>query len=422
MSPSHYDAYEEAMRDFLYMDSPEVLRLIAAVYCIHHFKGVPPVWLFLIAPSSSAKTEFLKPLSLSKFVADLSQLTSKTLVSGFAPSKNKNAPKAGLLDRITAKARASGEDPMIVIKDFTTILNMRAEERAMVMSQLREVKDGKLSGEYGNGVTSLWTGRMGLIAAVTDQIEEAIADSAKFGDRYVYYRMEVIDPEKAIERMIKNRTRDTGAIIEKAHVHLDALAKDSFTSFREYGPVPPRDLIITGGKINALAILATKLRTPVIRDAYRREIMNVYPAESPTRHVSHLTSLVSGLMATRGGIWDEIDYPLLRKLALGSAPVIKLRLAEALFKSAVLSTKECADALNLPKSAVRYPLDDLFAAGLLHRKDPEKLDSDSYGVDRPYIYSLTADTRGLMLRAGYSKEDMPHELALAFDGKEVPNN
>lgn len=406
-SAKNYHAYEEAMRDFLYMDSPEVLRLIAAVYCVHYFRGVSPVWLFIIAPSSSAKTELLKPLSASRITTDISQLTTKTLVSGFMtgkPKEGESKPKAtGLLDRATDKANAVGQDPMLVIKDFTTILNMRADERASIMAQLREVKDGNLSGEYGNGITSLWKGRMGLVAAVTDQIEEAIADSAKFGDRYLYYRMEAIDPEKAIERMLTNRTRDTDEIIKTAHENLEELAVNAAGTFGKYGPVPPTDLITTGGRINALSILATKLRTPVNRDPYRREITSVYPAESPTRHVSQLTSLASGLMATREGVWSDEDFPLLRKMALGSAPVIKLKIVEALFRSGPLSTTECATALSLPKTAIRYPLDDLFVAKILLRNSPDKFDDDDV---KSYVYSLSEDTKSLMLRAGFPAEEM----------------
>lgn len=410
MSASHYDAYEEAMRDFLYMDSPEVLRVIAAVHCIHHFRGVSPVWMFVIAPSSSAKTEFLKPLSMSPFATNLSQLTPKTLVSGFMPAKGKDGEAAkskptGLLDRATAKAAAAGQDPMLVIKDFTTILSMRADDRGSVMAQLREVKDGNLSGEYGNGVSSLWAGRMGLVAAVTDQIEEAIADSAKFGDRYVYYRMDPIDPEKAIERMLVNRTRDTSEIIARAHGSLAALSEGAVEAFGRYGPVPPATLTATGGRINALSILATRLRTPVVRDPYRREITAVYPAESPTRQVAQLTSLASGLMATRGGEWSDDDFPLLRKLALGSAPVVKLRVVEAML-SGPLATGEVSAALSLPKSAIRYPLDDLYVAGILRRKDPAK-GVDGEVADGSYVYSLAPETVALMQRAGYEYAGPP---------------
>lgn len=425
MNPVSYEVFEKEMQDFLYMDSTEVLRILAAVFCVHYYQGVNPVWLFLIAPSSSAKTELLKPLAISNFVTNISQITTKTFVSGFIPAKPKKGDepatppkKTGLLDRATEKAAWSKQSPMIVIKDFTTILNMRADERNIVMSQLREVKDGNLTGEYGNGITSLWSGRMGFVAAVTDQIEEAIADSAKFGDRYLYYRMDAINHEKAIERMIVNRTRDTKEIIKRAHGCLESLALESAKTFGKYGPVPPGHLIQTGGRINALAIFATQLRTPVIRDNYRREITAVYPPESPTRHVSQLTSFASGLMALRGGEWSDEDFPLLRKLALGSAPVTKLKLAESLFFRGTLSTTDCADAVSLPKSAVRYPLDDLFAAKLLKRRNPEK--SDSFDTDKSYNYSLSEETRTLMLRAGYPQDDMPHELTLQFDGKETP--
>lgn len=409
------------MQDFLYMDSTEVLRVIASVYCVHHYRKINPIWLFVIAPSSSAKTELLRPLSASRITTDLSQLTAKTLVSGFKPAKIKEGeaapPPTGLLDRATAKAARWGQDPLIIIKDFTTILNMRPDERASIMSQLREVKDGKLSGEYGNGVSSVWSGRMGFVAAVTDQIEEAIADSAKFGDRYAYYRMDAIDPEKAIERMIANRTRDIESIVKKASVALEELVTESAKIFGAYGPVPPSDLITTGGRINALSILATRLRTPVVRDPYRREITAVYPAESPTRHVQQLTSLASGFMALRGGEWSDEDFPLLRKLALGSAPVVKLKIVEALFSRGALSTGDCATALSLPKSAIRYPLDDLYVAGILRRMDPEK--SSSEDRDKSYVYSLTDETIALMERAGYVHSDI-QKMAGLFDGKIMP--
>jgi hypothetical protein len=89
----------------------------------------------------------------------------------------------------------TAKESVLVLKDFTTILSMRSEERAEILSQLREVYDGRLDRETGMGDVLHWEGRVGFLAGVTPVIDQHHAVMALLGERFVYLRLPDTDAE-----------------------------------------------------------------------------------------------------------------------------------------------------------------------------------------------------------------------------------
>src|SRR5262245_44034538 len=124
----------ERVNEYLLIEDKDVLPLLLAAVAAHWIDG-SPVWLMLVAPPSSAKTELITLLLGLKHVYFLSDLSPNTLASGFNVSAGTREPS--LLDRLT--------NNVLAIKEFTTILSRRAEARAEILAQLREVYDGVFS-------------------------------------------------------------------------------------------------------------------------------------------------------------------------------------------------------------------------------------------------------------------------------------
>jgi hypothetical protein len=78
--------------------------------------------LYLIGPSSYGKTEILRSLNGHPSIYPLSSLTPHTLVSGF--KEEKPNPQKSLLIRLQQMGVT-----MVVLKDFTTVLELRSEAR-----------------------------------------------------------------------------------------------------------------------------------------------------------------------------------------------------------------------------------------------------------------------------------------------------
>ena len=94
-----------------------------------------PVWLGLIGPPSSVKTEILNSLSMLPHVVQAATLTPAGLLSGTPKKQQDKGAKGGLLRQI-------GDFGIIVLKDFGSVLSMRADNKAETLAALREVYDG----------------------------------------------------------------------------------------------------------------------------------------------------------------------------------------------------------------------------------------------------------------------------------------
>jgi hypothetical protein len=84
-----------------------------------------PLWLFLVAPPSSGKTEVLRALGDVPDVFPLSSLTAQTFASGY----ERKGGETSLLPKLT--------DKTLIMKDFGTVLTLHRETRAEIFAQLR---------------------------------------------------------------------------------------------------------------------------------------------------------------------------------------------------------------------------------------------------------------------------------------------
>lgn len=79
----------------------------------------------------------------------------------------------------------------LILKDFTSVLSMNPDSRAELLAALREIYDGDYSRFFGSdgGTHSEWHGRIGLIAAVTPEIERHRRVITSMGDRFLFLRV-----------------------------------------------------------------------------------------------------------------------------------------------------------------------------------------------------------------------------------------
>ncbi len=146
-----------------------------------------PIWLILIGPSSSGKSQVLRPLSLTdnKFLHRVDDLTENTFLSAMA-----GADKS-LLTKI-------GKHGMIVISDLTVLFSKSSEARSTILSQFRMIYDGEMTKHAGNLPEPLkWEGYVGILAGSTPSIYVNFEEVADMGERFIYYRMKPFNAVKA---------------------------------------------------------------------------------------------------------------------------------------------------------------------------------------------------------------------------------
>lgn len=175
---------------------PNELLISVAVILANRLDSVP-IWLYLVGPASSLKSTILKAMEGAIEVYMLDQLTENTLVSGFKDKKNRDMSVLPQLNR-----------KVVVMKDFTTILNMRSESRNAIFGQLRGAYDGFI--DKGTGVGMIQhRAKFGILAGVTGAIEMLRSAENVLGERFMYFRNTQPDSNHSYSQIMQNIGRDS---------------------------------------------------------------------------------------------------------------------------------------------------------------------------------------------------------------------
>ena len=121
-----------------------------------------PVWLVLVSPPASGKTEILGSLALLPDVLQAATLTEASLLSGSPKREHGKGAKGGLL-------RELGDFGLVILKDMGSLLSMRPDAKSEVFAALREIYDGSWTRYVGTdgGRTLHWNGKLGMLAGAT---------------------------------------------------------------------------------------------------------------------------------------------------------------------------------------------------------------------------------------------------------------
>ena len=143
-----------------------------------------PVWLMFVGPPSSGKNEILLSGSAVPGVIQAGALTEAGLLSGSPASERQENATGGLLREI-------GDQGIVIMKDFNTVLAMHRDARARVIAALREIYDGQWTRHLGTdgGIRLSWSGKVGLIAGCTPHLDRHHAVISAMGERFVFCRM-----------------------------------------------------------------------------------------------------------------------------------------------------------------------------------------------------------------------------------------
>jgi hypothetical protein len=312
-----------------------------------------PVWLVLVGPPASGKTELLGALARLPDVYHAATLTEASLLSGAPKREHASGAKGGLL-------RELGEFGLVVLKDMGSILSMRPDAKAEVLAALREIFDGSWTRYVGTdgGRTLSWTGKVGLLAGATPIIDRHHGVLATMGERFTLCRLAEADAEQAVRALSHTGERE-GVMRAELATAVAAL----FSARQE----KPRSLAVEErDELVHLASLVTRARSAVERDRHTREIELVPGAEGPARLAITLERLLAGLDTL--GCDRELAWQVVRRVALDCIPALRRRLLEQLCEDdSPQSTKEIAEAADLPTNTVRRALEDLTAYGLASR-------------------------------------------------------
>jgi hypothetical protein len=344
----------KVFREWLLLDNDTPVLAMLGTVAANMLPG-DPIWLGIIAPPSSAKTEMLITLVKIPNTEMVGTLSVAGLLSGTPRRQQAAGAKGGLLQKI-------GASGFLVLKDFGSILSMRPESKAELLAALREIYDGKWTRVIGadGGKVLQWSGKIGLLFGCTRVYDSYYSVVSELGDRFLLCRMEPIKGQ--FRHALKHASSAS-----QMRAQLVAAVTNLFAA-----PLPvPRG--INDREINWLndiLQIAVRLRGAVKRDYRTRELEDIYGAEGTARLGKALERVLSGLDCL--GVKRSKARRVVRTIAFDSVPSNRLSVYRYLkgFKGKLSDTTTIAKAVELPTITARRALEELMVYGLAER-DPQ---------------------------------------------------
>lgn len=368
----------DTVDQWLELPDLDVVDVILATVLANAHAG-DPVWVLVVGPPSSAKSELLRALEGAPHVYRLGSLTGKTLVSGHKDVGG------GLLFKIPDLST-------MVLLDFGVVLSLHPNDKALVLQRLREVYDGFTRGDFGNRTDGVeWSGKLGFLAGVTPAVERFTSVGAELGDRFILYPLEVPDPGGQADDALAVSGFETTMRDDLRHVFGDALVN---AGNPETVTLPAESKTT----LRDLAVLTVTLRTPVARDRFDKSIEYIPQAEGPARLVKALLVLGKALAALRGHDHvGDLELRTLARMSLRCIPSKRRAVLQALLTTGTegTSTKALGLTAELPTTTTQYILEDLHLLGAVDRWVTSNADN------APFHWRLKAAIAEKLILANY---------------------
>jgi hypothetical protein len=350
-------------KKWLHLDDPAPI-IVTAAATIANLAAGDPVWLLLVGPPSSGKTEIVSSLVPLPYIVPAATITEAALLSGTAKRERAADATGGLLRQI-------GDFGILLCKDFTSVLSQNHDTAKRAMAAMREVHDGVWDRPVGvDGARVLhWAGKCGFIAGVTPSYDRYSSVVNALGDRYLLLRMLEIDPDKQARAALGQNGRE-----KEMHAELSAAMTGVITGADPAAVLTPLD-DTTLDKLAKLSIYGARARTGVERNGYTKDLEVIPQPEGPARLAKSLRQLYGGLVAL--GIDSATRWDILTRIAVDCAPAIRIPLIQALLaNSAWTRTTEIAEDASMITKTAALHLDDLALIGLAERsKESEAVNS-----------------------------------------------
>ena len=371
----------------------QAIRIVLGTIQAHRLNLGDPAWLFIVAPPGSGKTTMsIMGASGLADVVMLGDFSESTFLSGFHGHK-----QPGMLEKLghtvdDGKTFISKGDAVLMAKDFTTVLSMRREKRAAILSQLREIHDGQFKRDFGTGVTKIWRGRVTIIAAVTPVLDKYYSIFSVLGERFLQLRWHRPNSEEAGVWAIRQQGKE--------QQFQEAMRNGIGQVLGAATKIAPILSDTMQRRISSLAEIIALGRTHVYRSNFgNRDIEYIPEPEANTRISKGLAAITKGVASLRGQKEvTEDDLQDAFRVGLDSLSDYRRRLFLA------VATGADHNATGIPTTMHERGTEELTELGLLQKSESSSENASQSNSWRHWAqsssYQLTDRAAALWQKAG----------------------
>ena len=345
-----------------------------------------PVWLILVGPPATGKTQLTAPLEALEGVRLLNDISDHTFVSGLSLGKKGN-------QSLLPKLSKAGIYQLINL-DFGNIFAKPTWTRQTILSQMRQIYDGKITLDRGSGDEVAWKGFMGFIGCATPAIYHHQQTISNLGDRFFFIRVDPPEGDRSLDRCLANLDSFSSVTSEIA------------TDYLEYHKTrrdPLRVALSEGSKrfLKTRSILLAKLRANIkwSKGYGRREIEERPFAESPNRIIRSAAMLLRGIAAAKDlAITGPDEEAIIERIFIDTAPPGRIQVLQALMKEP-LSKNVLSKKTGLSRGRVDDILQELRVLDLAVKKEngdlwePTQIVFDGLGVSDSNVVKFISPSK-----------------------------
>jgi predicted P-loop ATPase/GTPase len=339
----------------------DAIEMLLAVI-IANLMQSDPVWVLLVGPPSVGKTELIRSVENSTSAYFINRITPNTLVSGY--TKN-DSQYPDILTRIV-------KPTTFCITDYGSFLSLHPNDINRVFQQFRDIYDGKVHVEYGNGKIVNWKGKVGMVGGVTPEIERHHQFIGRLGDRFLYYRMQVPENKRmnlTLKALLLEGKEEE--LRKKIQGVVSRFIDQCVLRIKEAEQVIIPESIIE--KMAYAADLFSRMRTPVARMMDIEKTIEYRPEpEIGARSVRALKVLIKAIAFINERRHVNFhDYQVALKLCQGSIPSLRLeftRIAWNLYRKQpdeMAETATFGSKIGKDTASAKYHLNNLLTLRIL---------------------------------------------------------
>ena len=294
--------------------------------------AVEKAWGELCGPPAIGKTEIQRALDDGQQrTVMIDTLTENAFASAMRDPDNPERDFSLLFQL------SSGREPrgpkVLVIKEFSTFLNMRREKVDKIFADLRSAYDGSYCTAAGNiGLETRTDLQFGLITACTEKLDDFRRGNQTLGERTLVCRIGRETTSYAAraavaDHVVKGCRMKKAALRARIKIQTRKAINDAIKRIKSCGgKVAQSDLFLS--RVARVAALATSIRSSPLS---KRSYTNF--AEGAARFAGQLTSWGDCRVLFDGrSSWTNADYALVRRIAQDTMPPEFLRGIHTLWK------------------------------------------------------------------------------------------